>query len=73
MRDEILGTSDGTPNQRFALAHARTDPAVPRTGSGDSKDIILITEQATDSAGVDFARKLGVQPGRTEGLCAGNR
>lgn len=44
MRDEILGESDGTPNQRFPLAH----PGLILRSLGESqaihKDIVLITE-----------------------------
>ncbi len=39
---ELLGTSDGTPNQRFSLAHA--DLILKALGSGRSRDIVLWTE-----------------------------
>src|SRR5262245_34470186 len=46
VRDEIVGTSDGTSNQRFALAQA---PLILRSlgqGQAIQKDIVLLSEQA---------------------------
>src|SRR5262245_60838048 len=44
VRDEILGTSDGTPNQTFALAHSGLILRALGQGQAISKDIVLITQ-----------------------------
>jgi baseplate J-like protein len=44
VRDEILGTSDGTPNQRFALAHSGLILRSLGEGQAISKDIVLVTQ-----------------------------
>src|SRR5215831_18161707 len=46
VREEILGTSDGTPNQRFPLAHAGLILRSLGQGQAISKDIVLITQLA---------------------------
>lgn len=44
VKDEILGSSDGTPNQRFPLAHAGLILRSLGQGQTINKDIILLTE-----------------------------
>lgn len=44
VEDELLGTSDGAPNQRFSLAHARLILRSLGREQGTSRDIILRTE-----------------------------
>jgi len=46
VRDEILGLSDGTANQRFALAHSGLILRSLGQGRASSKDIVLITQLA---------------------------
>ena len=45
IRDEILGTSDGSPNQKFTLAHS---PLILRSRDNQTvhKDIQLVTDQS---------------------------
>lgn len=45
VREEILGTSDGTPNQRFTLAHAGLILRSLGQGQAIQQDILLLTEQ----------------------------
>jgi predicted phage baseplate assembly protein len=45
VREEILGTSDGTPNQRFAFSHASLILRSLGQGQAIQKDILLLTEQ----------------------------
>ena len=44
VKDEILGTSDGTPNQKFPLAHPGLILRSLGRGQEINKDIILITQ-----------------------------
>ncbi len=44
VREEILGTSDGTPNQRFALARPRLILRSLEQGQAVIRDILLTTE-----------------------------
>ena len=44
VREEILGTSDGTPNQRFPLAHAGLILRSLGQGQAIQRDIILLTD-----------------------------
>jgi len=45
VKDEIIGTSDGTPNQRFDLA--RSSIILRPLGQGISKDIVITTKTGT--------------------------
>lgn len=47
VKDEILGTSDGTPNQRFSLSHAGLILRSLGQGQTINKDIILSTQLGT--------------------------
>ncbi|MFN2497151.1 MAG: baseplate J/gp47 family protein, partial [Pseudonocardiaceae bacterium] len=49
IRDELLGTSDGTPNQRFPLAHPRLILRPPGPGQ-QSRDVLVVTQLATQPA-----------------------
>jgi uncharacterized phage protein gp47/JayE len=44
VKDEVLGTSDGTANQRFTLAHSRLILRSLGDGQEINKDIILLSE-----------------------------
>ncbi|NIM18412.1 MAG: hypothetical protein GTO45_41055 [Candidatus Aminicenantes bacterium] len=44
IKDEIIGVSDGKPNQRFPLAHPRLILRSMGLGSNINKDIILVTQ-----------------------------
>lgn len=44
VKDEILGKSDGTPNQQFTLAHPRLILRATEEGLSTSKDIELVTQ-----------------------------
>ncbi len=44
VEDEILGTSDGTPNQKFPIAHPRLILRSLGRGQEINKDILLLTE-----------------------------
>jgi hypothetical protein len=43
---EVLGTSDGTPNQRFPLAHSRLILRPPSTSGALGRDVVLVTQLA---------------------------
>lgn len=45
VKDEILGVSDGTPNQRFTLSHAGVILRSLSTTQQINQDILLLTEQ----------------------------
>ena len=44
MLEETLGTSDGTPNQRFPLAHAGLILRSLGQGQAIQRDIVLLTD-----------------------------
>jgi len=47
IKDELLGTSDGTPNQRFGLAHPRLILRPPGPGQQAGRDVLVVTQLAT--------------------------
>ncbi len=46
IRDEVLGTSDGSPNQRYTLAHPGLILRPPGTAQEASRDVLLVTQLA---------------------------
>jgi hypothetical protein len=45
--EEVLGTSDGSPNQRYPLAHPRVILRPPGTAQEAGRDLVLTTQLAT--------------------------
>jgi Baseplate J-like protein len=45
VKDEVLGVSDGTPNQRFTLSHAGVILRSLNTTQQVNQDVLLLTEQ----------------------------
>lgn len=46
IKDELLGTSDGTPNQRFGLAHPRLILRPPGPAQQIGRDVLVVTQLA---------------------------
>src|SRR5262249_27788993 len=47
VRDELIGTSDGSPNQRFPLAHPGLILRPPGPAQQAGRDVVLVTQRGT--------------------------